>query len=188
MTKTKNNIKNIALCGVMIALATGLSEIKIYHPPLGGGVTLLSMVPIAFLACMLDFKWGFIAAFAYSMVQLFMSMGEVMSWGLSAGAVAATFVLDYVLAYTCLCICGIWKNKGAKGIIAGVLLATTIRFLCHFMTGVYIFDIWAPDSWENIWVYSLCYNGAYMLPEIVLTCIGTTLLVKTKAIQKMLKL
>lgn len=184
----KSNIKKIALCAVMIALGTVLSFLKPYEPPLGGGVTILSMVPVAFLSCMLGLKWGFGAAFAYSLIQLFISMGEVMSWGLTAGAVIATFLLDYIIAYTVLGISGIFSKKGVWGIVTGVAIATILRFLCHFVTGVYIFDIWMPDDWNNIWLYSLCYNGGYMLPEIILTCVGTALLVKTKAIQKMIKI
>ena len=60
MENTKKlNIKKITLCGVMIALGTVLSFLKPYEPPLGGGVTILSMVPVAFLSCMLGLKWGF---------------------------------------------------------------------------------------------------------------------------------
>lgn len=183
--KTKQNIKKIALCGVMIALGTVLSFLKPYEPPLGGGVTVLSMVPVAFLSCMLGLKWGFGAAFAYSLIQLFISFGEVMSWGLTAGAVVATFVLDYILAYTVLGISGAFAKKGAFGIVAGVALATTLRFICHFLTGVYIFDIWMPEEWSNVWVYSLAYNGGYMLPEIVLTCVGTALLCRSRAIKRL---
>lgn len=185
--KQKTNIKKIALCGVMIALGTVLSFIKPYEPPLGGGVTVLSMVPVAFLSCMLGLKWGFGAAFAYSILQLFISMGEVMSWGLSAGAVVATFLLDYIIAYTVLGFSGILSKKGAWGVVAGVAIATFLRFLCHFVTGVYIFDIWLPEEWDNVWLYSLCYNGGYMLPEIVLTCVGTALLCRSRAIRTLIK-
>lgn len=183
--KQKNNIKKIALCGVMIALGTVLSLFKPYEPPLGGGVTILSMVPVTFLSCMLGLKWGFGAAFAYSLIQLFISFGEVMSWGLTAGAVVATFLLDYILAYTVLGFSGILSKKGIWGIVAGVAIATFLRFLCHFATGVYIFDIWMPEEWSNVWVYSLCYNGGYMLPEIVLTCVGTALLCRSRAIKRL---
>ena len=101
-TASKQSIKKIALCGVMIALGTVLSMFKVYEPPLGGGVTVMSMVPVAFISCVLGLKWGFGAAFAYSLIQLLISFGEVMSWGLSAGAVVATLILDYILAYTVL--------------------------------------------------------------------------------------
>ncbi len=182
-TNKQQNIRKIALCGVMIALGTVLSMIKVYEPPLGGGVTVMSMVPLAFISCMLGLRWGFGAAFAYSIIQLFISFGEVMSWGLTAGAVIATFVLDYLLAYLVLGVCGVFRNRGTVGIVAGVAIGTFLRFICHFLTGVYIFDIWMPEEWENIWVYSLCYNGGYMLPEIIITCFGTALLCRSKAIK-----
>ena len=115
------------------------------------------MVPVAFLSCILGLKWGFGAAFAYSLIQLFISLGDVMSWGLTPIAVVGTLVFDYLLAYTALGICGIFRKKGIFGIVAGVALGTFIRFVCHFFTGVLIFDIWCP--WDNVWLYSLCYNG-----------------------------
>lgn len=183
-TVKQQNIKKIALCGVMIALGTVLSMIKVYEPPLGGGVTVMSMVPVAFISCALGLKWGFGAAFAYSLVQLMLSFGEVMSWGLTAGAVVATLVVDYILAYTVLGVCGAFRKKGVVGIVAGVALGVFLRFICHFLTGVYIFDIWLPEEWDNVWIYSLCYNGGYMLPEIITTCIGAAILCKSKAINR----
>ena len=182
---SKQNIKKITLCAVMIALGTVLSMIKI-DAPLGGGVTLLSMVPVAFLSCMLGLKWGFAASSAYAAIQLMISIGDVLSWGLTATAVVVCALFDYVIPYALLGISGIFRKKGIWGIVSGVGIATFIRFLCHYFTGVVIFDIWCP--WANVYWYSLCYNGAYMLPEIILTCVGTALLVKTKAIQKMLKI
>ena len=182
--KAKQNIRNITLCAVMIALGTVLSLIKIYEPPLGGGVTVLSMVPLAFISCMLGLKWGFGAAFAYSLIQLFLSFGEVMSWGLTAGAVVATLMFDYILPYTLLGICGIFRKRGVAGILCGVAIGVFLRFVCHYLTGVYIFHIWC--EWANVWLYSLAYNGGYMLPEAVLTCFGTLLLCRSKAINKIL--
>lgn len=181
--KTKLSIKNIALCGVMIALGTVLSMIKIYEPPLGGGVTLLSMVPMALLSCSLGLKWGLGASFVYGLIQMFISFGEVMGWGLTPAAVAATLLLDYVFAYFVLGFCGAFKKYGIWGVVAGVAFGTFLRFVCHFCTGVFIFDIWC--DWDNVWLYSLLYNGGYMLPEIIITCVGTALLCKSNAIKKM---
>ena len=33
-----------------------------------------------------------------------------------------------------------------------------------------------PEEWNTIWLYSLAYNGFYMLPEAVFTMIGTVAL------------
>ncbi len=181
-SRQNRDVKNVTLCAIMIALGTVLSVIKI-DAPLGGGITLLSMVPIAFVSCMLGLGWGFGAAFVYSLVQLYLSFGDVLSWGLTTTAVVATFVFDYIAPYTLLGICGILRKKGAWGVVAGVALGAFLRFVCHFFTGVFIFDIWC--EWDNVWIYSLCYNGAYMLPEIVLTSVGTALLCRSRAIKRL---
>ncbi|MBR4888408.1 MAG: energy-coupled thiamine transporter ThiT, partial [Clostridia bacterium] len=39
-------IQKLAVSAVMLALATVLSMIKVYQLPLGGSITLLSMLPI----------------------------------------------------------------------------------------------------------------------------------------------
>ena len=41
------------------------------------------------------------------------------------------------------------------------------------ITGVTIWETSMPDTWNNVWLYSLAYNGAYMLPEAIFTMIGT---------------
>ncbi len=182
-TRQNRDIRNVTLCAIMIALATVLSAIKI-DAPLGGGITLLSMVPIAFISCMLGLKWGFGAAFVYSLAQLYLSFGDVLSWGLTTTAVVATFLFDYIVPYTLLGICGAFRKKGVWGVVAGVALGAFLRFICHFFTGVFIFDIWC--DWDNVWIYSLLYNGAYMLPELILTCVGTALLCRSRAIKKLI--
>ena len=58
----KENVKKpifrLTVSAVFIALSTVLSMIKIYEPPLGGGVTLFSMLPIIMLSCMFGIRWG----------------------------------------------------------------------------------------------------------------------------------
>lgn len=171
----KPNIYRLTICAIFIALATVLSMIKVYDPPLGGSVTLLSMLPIVLISCMYGLKWGLASSFVYALGQMFLSFGEVCSWGLTPVALASTFVIDYILAYFVLGFSGIFAKKGVAGICIGTVMTLILRFLCHFTTGIVIFDIWLPDSWNNVWVYSLCYNGGYMLPEIIFTCIGVGL-------------
>ena len=181
--KTKQNIKNIALCAIMVALTTVLSLFKPIEMPLGGGVTIFAMVPVALVSCMLGLKWGFAASFVCSVIQMAISFSEVMGWGLTPASLVGCLLFDYIVAYTVLGICGIFRKKGVWGVVAGVALGVFLRFVCHLFTGALIFDIWC--EWDNAWVYSFCYNGAYMLPELILTCIGTALLFKNKAIQKL---
>ncbi len=184
---SKKNLYRLVLSAVFIALGTVLSMIKIYNPPLGGSVTLLSMVPVVMISCMYGVPWGLVTAFVYGLGQMFLSMGEVLGWGLTPLAAVLTLVIDYVLAYLVLGFAGLFAKKGTLGMILGAALAVFLRFLCHYTTGVFIFDIWLPESWDNVWIYSLVYNGAYMLPEIVITTVGATILFKTPVIKKMMR-
>ncbi len=183
----KQNIYRLTLSAVFIALATVLSMIKIYDPPLGGSVTLLSMLPIIMISSMYGLKWGLATSFVYALGQMFLSFGEVCSWGLTPVALVLTFALDYILAYFVLGFSGIFAKKGVVGICLGTVMVLVLRFLCHYTTGVFIFDIWLPEEWNNVWLYSLCYNGGYMLPEIIFTTIGAAILFKLPQIKKIMQ-
>ena len=182
MKNAKNTTLKICLSAIFIALGTVLSMFKLIEMPLGGGVTIMSMVPIAMMVIMLGTKWGLLATFVYSLIQLALSFVEVMGWGLTPASIIATFLIDYILAYTVLGFAGIFRRRGTFGIVLGVALAVFLRFVCHFITGGVIFDIWC--EWDNAWWYSFCYNGAYMLPELVITAVLSALVFKTPQIKK----
>ena len=157
---------------IMVALSTALSLVKIWQMPLGGSITLLSMLPICLLSLRHGLKWGLGGAFVYAAGQLALGLSEVLSWGLSPISLVGTFMLDYILAFTVLGLSGMFRNRGFTGKMLGVALAIFLRFVCHFISGVIIFDVWMPDEWSNIYLYSICYNGAFMLPEMIFTMIA----------------
>ncbi len=180
----KKPIYRLTLSAVFIALSTVLSMIKVYEPPLGGGVTLFSMVPIIMISCMFGVKWGLGVSFVYALGQMLISFGEVCSWGLTPLTLIATFVFDYILAYFVLGFAGVFSKKGYVGMIIGAALVLILRFLCHFGTGVFIFDIWC--EWDNVWLYSLLYNGGYMLPELIITTGAVAVLFHMPQIKKIM--
>ena len=170
-----SRLRTLSESAVMIALATGLSLIKIIDFPWGGSVTLVSMLPICFLAIRHGLGWGFGSAFVYAVLQMFLSLGEVMSWGLTAVVLVATLLLDYVLPYTLLGFSGLFRQRGRIGIVAGVGLAMLLRLVCHVISGWVLFGSWAWEGWHPL-TYSIVYNGAYMLPEAAFTVIVLVLL------------
>lgn len=186
MNTQKTNTKRMVLTALLISLATVLSIIKVIKMPLGGSVTLLSMLPIAMLSIEYGMKWGISSAFLYSIVQLCLDFGEVLSWGLTPMVLIGTIVFDYVLAYTALGISGAFRKKGVKGICIGIFIALLIRFISHFISGAILFASWCPEGW-NIVLYSLCYNGAYMLPEMIFTMIGASVMFKLPQINKLMQ-
>jgi len=179
-TKTKTLVE----CAIMVALATVLSLIKVFKMPWGGSVTLLSMLPICFASVRHGVKWGFGTAFVYSCIQLVLgiTMDGLLGWGLTGGMLVACILLDYIIAFTVLGVSGIFAGKGTAGVIGGTALAIALRLLSHVLSGVYVFKsiglLWDAIQIDNPWLYSLGYNGAFMLPELILTLAGAAIVYK----------
>lgn len=170
-------VQKLTLSAVMIALSAVLSLVTIFHMPLGGSVTLFSMLPVCLLSIMFGCRWGFLCAFAYSLTQLALGIGEVAGWGLTPAALTGCILFDYLLAFTALGFAGIFRKHGVPGYIAGIALAVFLRLVSHFISGTIFFASWAPEEW-NLVLYSLAYNSAYMLPEFAFTVLGTIFLLK----------
>lgn len=184
-------IYKLVASAAFVALATVLSLIKVVKMPLGGSVTLLSMLPVVMISAMFGLKWGFGAAFVYSLGQLAIGLPEVLSWGLTPAMLVGTIVFDYIAAYTVLGIAGIFAKKGYAGICYGTALAVFLRFVSHFISGYVIFknleqfEIFGGVFTNRPILYSVAYNGFYMLPELILTTIGVALLFRSSAIKKL---
>lgn len=190
----KINVTRLTVTAVMIALATALSLVKIFKMPLGGSVTLLSMLPIVILPVMFSTGWGLASAFIYSLIQLCLGIvGDgLLAWGLTPVCLIGCILLDYVFAFSALGLAGVFKKYGTKGILFGVALALAVRFLCHFISGFVIFstlsqfDLFGSTFSNRPILYSFAYNGLYMLPELVLTEIGAVLVFSTPQIKQII--
>lgn len=193
--KRKNHIRNLTLSAIFVALSTVLSLIKIWKMPLGGSVTLLSMLPIVLLSCMLGIKWGLGSAFVYSLIQLALgiALDGLLGWGLTPVMLIGTVLLDYIVAFTVLGISGIFRKRGTLGVCIGAALTLVLRFLSHFLSGFIIFknleqfEVFGSVFASRPILYSLCYNGLYMLPELIITVVGIALLISTPQIKKLIK-
>lgn len=194
MEMSKKPVYKLTLSAVFVALATVLSNIKVVKMPLGGSVTLLSMLPIVMISVMMGLKWGIGSAFVYSLIQLLLgiTVDGLLGWGLTPVMLVGTILLDYIIAFTALGIAGIFAKKGYAGICGGVALAIVFRFLSHFLSGFVIFknleqfEIFGSLFTNRPVLYSLAYNGLYMLPELVITVVGAAILFKLPQIKKLM--
>ncbi len=171
-------------CAIMVGLATVLSMVKMWEMPLGGSITLLSMLPIVLIALRHGTAIGVGTAFVYACGQLFLGLSSLMSWGMTPTMWVGSVVFDYLLAFTVLGFAGLFKKYGFPGALAGIVLACALRFVSHFISGAIFFAVWCPEGW-NVAFYSLCYNGGYMLPEMILTVLGASLLFSSRAIRRL---
>ncbi|MBQ6052420.1 MAG: energy-coupled thiamine transporter ThiT [Clostridia bacterium] len=165
-TNRNNKLKRLVLCAIMIALATVLSIFPKIEAPLGGSITVASMVPIMLVSFVYGPKWGVPVAIGYSVVQLLLDIAKVASWGLTPGVFVGCLILDYILAFSVISVCGVFtlKKTTLPRVITGTLTAGLLRYLCHFISGYFFFGAWAEEGFSPL-TWSIAYNGAYMLPD-----------------------
>lgn len=178
--------KKLTLSAIMIALSAVLSLVKVYQLPLGGSITLLSMLPIATVSICYGIKTGFFASILYAFVQIALDIASLMGYGMTITTWIGCLLFDYIFAYGIIGISGIFAKKGIIGITIGIALMCVIRFISHFISGAIVFAVWCPEGWNVYW-YSVVYNGSYMLPELVLTLVGAILLFRVPAVKKLIE-
>ena len=169
---------------VMIAIGTVLSMFPFSAPwAFGGGVTICSMLPLVIIAHRYGTKWGLFTAFVYSVLQLILGVSNV-QFAAGYGFVLAVGVLllDYILAFTVIglsaCFNGVIKNHLAS-IVVGIVFTFALRFVCHFLSGWIIWGVITPNEMGLVApLYSLIYNGGYMLPETIITAVVAALTYK----------
>ena len=172
----KNMIaRKLVESAMLIAIATVLSLVKI-DLPFGGGVTIVSMLPLVVVSHRWGWKWGVVTAFVYSVLQLILGLDNV---GYAASFVMAVGIvfLDYILAYTVIGLSGVFDGilgKTRAAVAVGIAVTFALRFVCHLITGAWIWGVWMPEEFMNMtmtneWVYSALYNGWYMLAELIVT-------------------
>ena len=193
MRETKKlNIYALCQCGIFIALATILSFLPVYEMPMGGSVTLASMLPILLIGVKFGYKWGLGASTIFMAIQLLQSIikGNVFVWCTTASAVIVCVLFDYVVPFTVLGLSAFAQPNSGKAVNLPKVLTTFsvlifIRFLCHFITGMTIWGQWDDGFW-GAFIYSLSYNGSYMGVELVVTVVVAGLLLSSKQIEKLM--
>lgn len=183
-TRTRSkNVENLVLAGVLIALGTALSFVKVFDLPYGGSITLCSMLPVMVFAYRSGTKWGLGAGFTFSVLQLLFGLDALK--GVSGATVVGSVLLDYLLAFTVLGLAGIFRGKiknDPAAFTLGCFIAGMLRYVCSFLSGWILWGEYADVNFSPMLAgmsgqqlaccYSLVYNGSYMIPEIIVTCIA----------------
>ena len=156
----------------LVALAVVLSWFKISTGGLGGSIDFV-MIPL-FVIC---YRRGFLYGIAGGLVFGFIKC--LIGGGIGYGLVS--ILLDYVLAYAAVGTAGFFKKP-----IAGTAVATGVRFLIHFISGVTIYAITASETVYGIttaspFIYSVVYNAPYVLVNGIVCAVIVVLLEKPMA-------
>ena len=164
--------KKLVFSAVGIALAMVTSYIKVWEMPMGGSVTLLSMLFICLIGYWYGPKYGILAGAAYGVLQF-----VVDPYMLSLPQVA----LDYPLAFGALGLSGFFSDR-RYGLQAGYIVGVLGRFICSLLSGVIFFASYTPDG-MNPWAYSALYQGSYLGADAVITLVILSLPPVTKALK-----
>lgn len=193
-TLKKDRIRPLVETALMIAMACVLSLITLWEMPLGGAVTLASMLPIMLIGIRNGSRWGVGGAFIYSLYQAFSAFlkGNVFPYCQSGGTLLFCLFFDYLIPFTLLGLAGLWRNWQVGrfrhfGLYFGMILTVFVRFCCHFLTGITIWAQWS-DGVTSVMIYSLAYNGTFLLPDLGI-CLGAAiLLLETPQMKRIMQL
>lgn len=184
-SKKRYDAKHIAFAGLTVGLSFALSYLKVSPVTNGGSVTLASMVPLLIYAYFYGVIDGLLAGTIFGLLNFISG-----PWILTP----MTFFLDYPLAYASIGLMGFAKKLGKKPatqVTLGVLLVYSVRFLCHFFSGVIYFlenSIWVDfPAWalNGPFVYSFLYQCLYLPMDMVISLTVLVVLAKTKVLDRL---
>lgn len=177
-SKRKFSAKQLTFSAMAIALAMITSMLKLINMPMGGSVTLFSMLFIAMIGNWYGLGVGLTTGLAYGILQLVIDP-YILS--------LPQMLLDYIFAFGALGLSGIF-SKSKNGLIKGYLMAIFGRFVFSTLSGYIFFPTFMPEFFDSAILYSICYNGAYIGAEAALTLILISLPPVSRALHHVKKL
>ena len=169
--------------GVCIALSIALSYLKI---PIGmefggfGGSIDLVMIPLIIFAMRSNLGWGVGAGLVFGVLKFIFANGTAINW--------ISIIFDYGVAYAMVGLAGVF-HRHFKLMPLAALLGCLARFAIHFLSGVTVYAQYLPEEFmgvdkPSVALYSLLYNGTYMLPNTIIAVAVCCLLLAMPRILK----
>ena len=156
-----SGVKQLVFSAAAMALGYIASEVlPTITLPMGGSITLFSMLFITLIGYWYGLGPGLSTALAYGLLQFvvdpkFISVPQVF--------------LDYIFAFGALGLSGLFAGK-KHGLLLGYLTGVVGRYFFAFLAGWLIWGIYAPEGMSPV-IYSITYNATYLVPELVLTLV-----------------
>ena len=173
----KNKTRMMTEGAICVALSIALSYFKI---PTGlsfggfGGSIDLVMIPLILFSFRWGAGWGVVAGFAFGTLKYFLAGGTAVNW--------VSMLLDYSVAYAMVGLAGLLRGKNKKMLPLAAFLGCFGRFVIHFISGITIYAEYMPETFLDMHmttplVYSVLYNGTYMLPNTIIAVAVSFLLI-----------
>ncbi|WP_249869964.1 energy-coupled thiamine transporter ThiT [Oceanobacillus saliphilus] len=139
-----------------------------------GGSISFAMIPIFIVAFRWGLKGGLLSGFLWGLLQVATGTAYILT--------PLQGFIDYAVAFTVIGCAGIFAkqiqqavkagetNKYLTYITLGVFVGSTLRFFAHYIAGIVFFG--SAVEGQPAWLYSLLYNGSYMLPSFILCTVA----------------
>lgn len=184
--------RTITYAAVCVALSFALSYVRLFKMPMGGSITLASMLPLMLFAFMFGSRKGVAVGAIYGILQAIQD-----PWIIHP----AQFVLDYVVAFGaigltgCIRELGVLKGNMRAQFVLGAAVACAFRFLGHYFAGVFAFGMygeWYAEQYQisalaNEYFYSFVYQCMYILPELAIVLAAAMLALASPAFRKQIE-
>lgn len=170
--KKISTIQMLAESAIMLALSVALNELTPIQFPFGGSVTFFSQLPILVIGYRYGIKQGLLTGLTMGIVEMLFGLKNF-SYVTGIKGYLILVLADYIVAFSVLGLGAMFKKtikNQALSLASAGAVVSVLRFICHFISGVTIWGGYAED--KPVWLYSLTYNGGYMLPELILTVVG----------------
>lgn len=161
--RSRNATRILCEGAIMVVIAQILGYIKLWEMPWGGTIC-LSMLPIFLFAVRRGVGNGLLAGFVLGVLQFMFDGGFALGW--------QSIIGDYLVAFTVLGLAGLFRGK-KNGIYWGTVVGSAARLAVHYVVGATIWAEYMPPVFFNMtmtspWVYSILYNGFYMVIDLAL--------------------
>ena len=156
---------------VMVALAVVLNFLKMDLGPEGGSVNLV-FIPLVLYSMRWGTVPGIIAGFVFGTLKAMIGGGISYGW--------QSLLLDYSVAYALVGLSGLFGNKPVLSTLTGAAGC----LLSFVLSGALVWGDYLPETfWNmpmtNIWVYSILYNGSFVLVNAIIAAAVLVILKKT---------
>ena len=172
----KADPKALTISALLISLAVGLGQLKLFEMPYGGTVTVFSMLPIALCGYLLGTRRGVIAGMCVGLLNLIFGPYVIHPIQL---------LVDYPFAFGALGLAGVCSER-KNGLVKGYLLGLAGRYVCAVVSGIVFFGAYAPEGFNAV-TWSLFYNFTYLAAEGALTAVIISLPPVKKALEGLKK-
>lgn len=183
------NIHTMAEIAIFAAIGFVLDAIAgAYSAPLfvNGGSIGIAMICVFIVS----FRRGTLAGVLTGLIMGLIDLADGFYSIASTWYIAmAQVLLDYIIVYALVGLAGLFKKLAIQEnkpkiqigwLLLGCFVGGFLKFTSHYLSGVLFWNDPAGFVWgfSNSFLYSFVYNGAYMLPSILLCLVIMFLIAK----------